>query len=141
MSETKLYTCGFLVDDEDHVLLIRKNRPAFQKGRLNGIGGKLEPGETPIQAMAREFREETGLDISEANWREFAVLHIDANETPSVVHFYVTRGSLDGHRTMTDEELVVVDAHALPDECLWNLRWLIPLALDASIKDTVHIRS
>lgn len=29
----------------------------FQAGRLNGIGGAVEPGETPLRAMVREFYE------------------------------------------------------------------------------------
>lgn len=47
------------VDGE--VLLVLKNKPAWQAGKLNLIGGKLDPGETPIQAAVRELREETGL--------------------------------------------------------------------------------
>lgn len=39
------YVCGFLFDRSfENVLLIRKNRPEKQKGRLNGVGGKVEEG-------------------------------------------------------------------------------------------------
>jgi 8-oxo-dGTP pyrophosphatase MutT (NUDIX family) len=45
----------------DHnVLLVRKNRPEWQKGRLNLVGGKIEPGETPEEAAVRELYEEAG---------------------------------------------------------------------------------
>lgn len=55
------YVLGFMFnEDESKVLLIMKNRPAWQAGKLNGVGGKIEAGETPIQAMEREFAEETG---------------------------------------------------------------------------------
>lgn len=54
------YVLGFMFDHEEkHVLLIWKNRPKWQAGKLNGIGGKIEAGETPLQAMEREFTEET----------------------------------------------------------------------------------
>jgi 8-oxo-dGTP pyrophosphatase MutT (NUDIX family) len=54
------YVVGFLFSqDESKVLLVWKNRPAWQNGKLNGIGGKIEAGETPLQAMEREFKEET----------------------------------------------------------------------------------
>lgn len=46
---------------DGQVLVIEKNRPEFQKGRLNLIGGKVEPGETANQAAVRELLEETGL--------------------------------------------------------------------------------
>lgn len=41
-------------------MLVLKNKPAWQKGRLNLVGGKVEPGETPQQAAKRELAEETG---------------------------------------------------------------------------------
>lgn len=54
------YVVGFLFsEDESRVLLVLKNRPAWQEGKLNGVGGKIEAGETPLQAMEREFKEET----------------------------------------------------------------------------------
>lgn len=54
------YVLGLLFsEDASRVLLVWKNRPAWQNGKLNGIGGKIEPGETPLQAMDREFVEET----------------------------------------------------------------------------------
>lgn len=55
------YVLGFMFNlAESKVLLVWKNRPAWQAGKLNGVGGKIEEGETPIQAMNREFAEETG---------------------------------------------------------------------------------
>lgn len=55
------YVLGIMFsEDEERVLAIWKNRPDWQAGKLNGIGGKIEDGETPIEAMRREFREETG---------------------------------------------------------------------------------
>jgi 8-oxo-dGTP diphosphatase len=38
----KKYTLGFIFDQaRDHVLLIKKMRPAWQRDRFNGIGGKV----------------------------------------------------------------------------------------------------
>lgn len=42
------------------VLLIRKKR-GLGAGKINAPGGKLEPGETPVEAAVRETREEVGL--------------------------------------------------------------------------------
>lgn len=49
---------------ETKVLLIQKDRPDWQKGKLNLPGGKIEAGETPKQTAVREIKEETGLDAS-----------------------------------------------------------------------------
>lgn len=45
-----------------HVLLVLKNKPGWQKGRYNLVGGKIEKGETPIEAAIRELKEESGLE-------------------------------------------------------------------------------
>lgn len=72
------YVLGFTFSPTfSHVLLLWKNRPAWQAGKLNGIGGKIEEGETAEEAMAREFTEETGIvtgtasihDAEGAAWR------------------------------------------------------------------------
>lgn len=44
----------------DEVLLIRKKR-GHGAGKINGPGGKIEPGETPLDSACRETREETGI--------------------------------------------------------------------------------
>lgn len=45
----------------ENVMLIRKAKPAWQAGRLNLVGGKVEPGESFDLAAKREYTEETGL--------------------------------------------------------------------------------
>lgn len=62
----KLYTCAFaFTPDARHILLLRKHEPIWQRGKLNGIGGKVEPGETILEATRREFCEETKLSPDE----------------------------------------------------------------------------
>jgi len=50
----------------DNVLLAIKDKPEWQRGKLNLVGGKIEPGESPSQAAIREVKEETGLDVDPA---------------------------------------------------------------------------
>lgn len=45
------------------ILLILKDRPLSQIGKLNLIGGGIEDGESPEFAAEREAKEETGLSI------------------------------------------------------------------------------
>lgn len=124
----QLYVCGFLFSPErDRVLLIRKNRPRWQAGRLNGVGGKIEPGETPLEAMRREFREETGLEIDD--WQPVADLVLEG----SIIHFFAAfDGAIGDARALTDEKLEIHPADALPKDVLGNLRVLVPLALDTT---------
>ncbi len=55
------YVLSFAHTGTDNVLLIEKNRPEWQKGKFNLVGGKVEPGEKPIDAALREFHEEAGI--------------------------------------------------------------------------------
>lgn len=54
------FVVGFVFSkNPERILLVLKNRPAWQSGKFNGIGGKIENFETPLEAMNREFVEET----------------------------------------------------------------------------------
>ncbi|NLB48507.1 MAG: 8-oxo-dGTP diphosphatase [Erysipelotrichia bacterium] len=50
---------------DDHYLLLFRNRKKndYYKGKWIGVGGKLEPNESPDEAAVREVKEETGLDV------------------------------------------------------------------------------
>lgn len=121
---TQRYVAGFLINpDSRTVALVRKLKPEWQKGRLNGVGGKVEPGESPRNAMRREFEEEAGLDID--TWYEFAMVVGDWG----TVHFFRAFSILTP-QTMEEEPIEVHSLDAIPyDEALPNLSWLIPLAL------------
>ena len=45
------------------VLLVLKDRPAWQKGCLNLLGGKVEEGEAELDTAVRELYEESGLKL------------------------------------------------------------------------------
>jgi 8-oxo-dGTP diphosphatase len=128
------WVAGFLfTDDYRKVATIRKARPEWQKGKLNGVGGKVEPGETPYQAMCREWTEESGL-VSPPNWREYCCLDWKGGR----VYFFEAYSAWEcnGFRYKDVDE--VVNWFAINDdlyrETIPNLRWLIPLAMD---KDNV----
>jgi 8-oxo-dGTP diphosphatase len=129
-ADPQVYVCGFMFSaDRSEVVLIRKAKPAWQIGKLNGVGGKVEPGEQPLSAMKREFAEETGLN--HMPWEHFATLRGDG----FVVYFYET--TADYHheaQTMETEEVVIgrVDDFLADPALMPNLRVLIPLALDTS---------
>ncbi len=53
---------AFVFDPEGRVLLVERANPPGE-GLWSVPGGKLEPGETLVQAVAREVREETGLVV------------------------------------------------------------------------------
>ena len=129
------YVCGFLFDKTlNLVVLIEKLRPAWQSGHWNGVGGHIEPGETPIQAMVREFKEEAGLDITD--WLQFCTL-TGPNFEVSFFYSIIDEDKIMNVKTMTDEKLGIwpVDrAGMIEFPVLPNIRWLLPMAL-ISVKE------
>lgn len=120
----KSYVLGFAFDPkEKSVLLLSKNRPEWQRGHLNGVGGSIEGDETPIQAMEREWGEE--IYASPASWRLFARLSGKDWEC------YCFRASVEisGASAVEDEDIMEVNLeNRLPSSIIPNLSWLIPMA-------------
>ena len=129
------YVVGLLFNDEEtQVVLVRKNRPPWQAGYLNGVGGKINFGERPERAMVREFEEETGLhEVAYSGW-----IHTVTLSGPGFrVFFYMSHTescSQDLEPNRTDEPIEIhrVDQlQSLP--VVPNLRWIIPLSLNQHI--------
>ncbi len=67
-----LATLGYLLsEDEQNVLLIHRNARANDThlGKYNGLGGKLEPTETVLECLDREFLEEAGITLKRVELR------------------------------------------------------------------------
>ncbi|HZB94915.1 MAG TPA: 8-oxo-dGTP diphosphatase [Herpetosiphonaceae bacterium] len=61
-------TLGYVMSaDGQKVLMIHRNkRPDdLHYGKYNGLGGRLEPGESVVECMRREIREESGLLVEQ----------------------------------------------------------------------------
>jgi len=123
----KYYVLGFLFSENcKQVALIRKLNPTWQAGFLNGIGGKIElSDDSPFFAMIREFKEEAGIEI--ITWKEFCKL----TNAYFDVYCYYTFGDLTQLKSMEEEKVEIIELENLPnEEVLYNLNWLIPMALD-----------
>lgn len=130
------YVAGFMFDhSRQRVALIRKQKPAWQRGKLNGIGGKVEDGENVFDAMVRGFAEETGYETTVEQWEQFMRMagENDGGLGAFRVDFFATVGDLSMVRTMESEPVEIVwlkDVSAVRADMIENLPWLIPLALD-----------
>jgi len=121
------YVAGFAFRG-DKVLLVRKNRPKWQAGFLNGIGGEMTLGESPAEAMRREFYEETGGHF--LDWQLFA-----SEEGPGYEVWFYRMSILAEHPwnapewNDVGEELYWVEPNT-KEPVIGNLNWLLPLARD-----------
>ena len=122
---TKRYVLGFVMDEKkERIVLVHKNRPNFQVGKLNGLGGKIEEGETPVEAMKREILEESGLVIDDNNLNHIGVIEDnkkDDKDNFKVDVFHATSSNITKAKTLTDEEVIVFRiSDALKQENLIN---------------------
>ncbi|GGP19619.1 hypothetical protein GCM10007981_04030 [Thermocladium modestius] len=86
------------------VLLIEKKR-GLGAGYINGVGGKVEPGEGVCDAAVRETREEVGLTPLGLRWRgllEFWNWESGSVESVHFVHLFTASG-FEGAPSESDE--------------------------------------
>lgn len=70
----KLETTLCLLRKENQILLAMKKK-GFGKGKYNGVGGKLEEGETPEEAMIRETEEE--IKVTPTKFEKVGLIEFD----------------------------------------------------------------
>lgn len=123
------YSGGFLFYDK-WVALVLKAKPMWQMGKLNCIGGAIEPLESPRTAMQREFKEETGLETMESDWSEKLIITGKGWR----VHFFAgkwhEKAELKGLPT---EPVGWYLYDPLPKHVIHNLRWIVPFMMDPDI--------
>jgi len=62
MEQNYLYTLAFL-KRKDEILMLNRIKNPWQ-GMWNGVGGKRDPDESPLDCIIREIEEETGITVT-----------------------------------------------------------------------------
>jgi len=126
----KIATLLFLIkkssDGRSDICLAMKKR-GFGKGKYNGVGGKVEEGESIEDAVRREAQEEIGVVVG--NIKKFAELTFTFPHQPSfnqVVHVHTTEeweGEPDETEEMSPSWL---STSYIPYEEMWpdDIFWL-----------------
>jgi len=124
-------TILFIIRD-GKILLIEKKR-GLGAGKINGPGGKIDAGETPLEAAVRETEEE--LCITPIAPRKLGELQFSMSDCPHI-HCHVYRADdYTGTPTETDEAVPVWTAiDAIPYQRMWedDQHWLPFLLEDQS---------
>jgi len=120
--------------DGGSVLMCRRDRPGDQqRGKLNGLGGKLERDEDVVACIRREIREEAGIDATElrlrgtVNWPGFGR---DGEDVFGFV-FLVTAFSGEPFTRSPEGELRWIPLDRLMEQTMWpGDRHFLPLVFD-----------
>ena len=85
MNETVL---AYIEKDNSYLMLLRnKKKHDINANKYIGVGGHLEGKETPIDALYREIKEETGLDV--ISYSKKGLIHFNYDEINELMHLYV----------------------------------------------------
>jgi 8-oxo-dGTP diphosphatase len=120
-------TLLFVVHD-GQILLIHKKR-GLGRGKINGPGGRLEPGETAREAAIREVREEVGVDVRTAHGAGRLKFQFTDGLSLDVIVF--TAEGCEGTPVETDEAVPLwAPTAAIPYGRMWpdDVHW-VPMML------------
>ena len=125
-----LATLMFIVQN-GRILLIRKKR-GIGAGKVNGPGGKFEPGETARECVLREVREEVCIGVTDA--REMGILNFSfrCKSTPEIrCHVFMASDFAGTPRETEEAEPFWADVGAIPYGLMWeDDRFWLPLMLE-----------
>lgn len=132
-------TLVFLVKRSDkgvitHICLAMKKR-GFGVGKINGVGGKVEQGETIEEAARREAHEEIGVTLGKLDKR--AVLEFYFSNNPSwnqLVHVYLCEKWQNEPTESEEMKPRWYDVALIPYSSMWpDDRFWIPHVLDSKL--------
>lgn len=106
------------IREGDDVLLIKKLR-GIGAGKINGPGGKIDPGETPLEGAIRETQEE--LVVTPLNPRKKGELSFAMSDMPDIfVHVFLASGC-EGKAQETEEAIPIwTHRYKVPYDLMWE---------------------
>lgn len=86
-----LVVAAALIDADGRVLLAQRPAGKAMEGQWEFPGGKIDPGETPEQALIRELKEELGIDVTESCLAPIAFASHDYDHFHLLMPLYAIR--------------------------------------------------
>ncbi len=83
-------TLLFLIKPDTSEVLLAMKKRGFGEGKLNGVGGKIELGESVAAAAVREAQEEISVDINPSDLTKVGEIFFSFDQKPDWdIHCYV----------------------------------------------------
>lgn len=91
----RLSTLCYITCDDEYLMLYRnKKENDLNEGKWIGLGGKIEDGETPLQGVIREVKEEAGFILAESQLVDLGLVHFRSDVWEDE-EMYLFKGILD----------------------------------------------
>lgn len=118
---TRLGTLCYIRDNGKTLMVYRnKKLNDMHQGKWNGLGGKLEPGETPEECAAREVYEESGLLVKNLIYKGLLTFPGFANEEDWYAFVFISTEFSGELIDSPEGRLDWVEDGALLDLNLWE---------------------
>lgn len=132
-------TVLFVFNPAGQILLAMKKR-GFGEGKWNGAGGKVEDGESVIEAAIRELREETCISITPENIEARGVLHCFFPGWERDLYIFVTHGYTGEFEETEEMKPAWFSIDKIPYETMWegDVYWLPKIIDGEKIEAEVH---
>jgi len=115
----------------DHFLLLLRNKRKndINHGKWIGVGGHIEKGETPEEAIKREVKEETNLDL--LNYQKRGVILFKNEDKTEKMHIYSSKDFAGELGDCDEGELKWIKKEEIPHLSLWEGdRIFLPLLIN-----------
>lgn len=101
-------TCAILgVLPSNQVIMVKQYRYAFGENLVQLPGGKVDPGETPLESAFREFREETG--FSAGDLVELLSYYPTASYSSEITYIYFAKDIKQEEILPQNDEILKVE--------------------------------
>jgi 8-oxo-dGTP diphosphatase len=105
---------AIVVDSQHRILMAQRADWQHQGGKWEFPGGKIESGETHMQALAREIKEEVDVQIDQQACELFKAVHHDYSDKQVSLYFYLVKDFSGTAKGLEGQPVMWVNAQTLP---------------------------
>ena len=116
-------TLCYLENDRGEYLMLHrvKKKRDINQGKWIGVGGKFEEGESPDECLCREIREETGLTLTEFQFRGVVTFLCNDSSSDQFMYLFTATGwTGELNLDCNEGSLAWVPEERIPELPIWE---------------------